>query len=145
MWAHYELSENRSETQRTDSISSSRKCLPPALILSTSSTMCRTLAISTIRLLSLFLHELAPGKPISRNGGKDRELSLFNHISTLLNTGSPNSLVLAVTGQLSPQDFIVTVVVSSNSTSNAKPKSSYTITGVTPSVISMESLIHPSS
>ena len=106
----------------------------------------RAVAISTIRLLSLFPHEFTLGKPISRDReNKDRELSLFNHISTLLNTGSPNSLVLAVTGQLSPQDFIATVVVSSNSISQTKLGSSYTITGVAPSVMSMESLRGPPS
>ncbi|KAI0781886.1 hypothetical protein C8Q75DRAFT_545201 [Abortiporus biennis] len=107
--------------------------------------MDRQTSISTIRTLSYFLSNFTTGKPIPRDRNKNGHLSFLNHISTMLNTGTPPSLVLAVTGQISPTNFEAAVVVSSNSNEDDKFQSSYDITKVEPSNMSDESIRNPSS
>ncbi|KAL4247566.1 hypothetical protein ABKN59_007744 [Abortiporus biennis] len=87
--------------------------------------MDRQTALSTIRLLSLFLHE--SGIPIPRDRSTDNELSPLNNMFTLLNIGSSSSLIVTVTGQISPDEFLVTVVISSNSSALMQPTISATM------------------
>ena len=103
----------------------------------------RSTAISTIRTLSTVLHKLSLAKHIIRE--KNSALSLLTHISTLFNTGMPDSLDIAVTGQMSLDDFFGIVVVLSDLTNTTSALPSFEITEVEPSAVSIDSLLSPSS
>ena len=103
----------------------------------------RTTAISTIRTISTVLHKFSLAEHIIRE--KNSALSLLTHISTLFNTGMPDSLDIAVTGQMSLDDFFGIVVVLSDLTNTTSALPSFEITEVEPSAVSIDSLLSPSS
>ena len=103
----------------------------------------RTTAISTIRTLSTVLHKFSLAEHIIRE--KNSALSLLTHISTLFNTGMPDALGIAVTGQISLDDFFGIIVVSSDSTNTTSASPSFEITEVEPSAVFLDSLLSPSS
>ena len=107
-------------------------------------TMDRDEAVTTIRLLSLRLHSVLQNKRIPRDRKEDRELSLFNHLSTMLNTGCRPERVPAVTGEMTQDSALATVVVSSDFNDHAQVASPYTVISITPSRISPQSLDNPS-
>ena len=127
-------------------VPSSSKVIPSRIFIPLPSpllVMRRDEAITTIRFLSICLHEPPRGEQIPRDKKEDRELSLFNHLSTMLNIGMTPGLVPAVTGQMTKDDVIATVVVSSNSDPGNKVATPYTIAEVTPSRMSPEDLLNP--
>ena len=130
-------------------IPSSSKVIPSRIFIPLPSpllVMRRDEAITTIRFLSICLHEPPRGEqiPQARDKKEDRELSLFNHLSTMLNIGMTPGLVPAVTGQMTKDDVIATVVVSSDFNDDAQVASPYTVISITPSRISPQSLDNPS-
>ena len=104
-------------------------------------------AVSTIRFLSLCLHNFALPNDDLQDASKAEKSQLrrFSHLATMLNTGSPRSLVTAVTGKVTVEGISITVVISSNSsdkTKNFEEKNS--IVGVKPSKMTWEGLPRPS-
>ena len=107
--------------------------------------MHRDEAITTIRLLSLRLHYVRHSIMIRPPCDKkeDQELSLFNHLSTMLNTGCHPEHVPAVTGEQTKDAVLATVVISSNSSDHVQMTSPYTITSITPNRMSPQSVDNP--
>ena len=115
--------------------------------------MDRKEAISAIRFLSYSLYSFTgvveQGRILRPNGAAEKEnrnLSLFLHLATILNTGSPASLIPAVTGQITAEGIKATVVISSISTDPCdKFDTDYLITDVKPSQMTWDGLLEPSA
>ena len=113
--------------------------------------MDRDSAISTIRFLSSCLRSF----PIAEGNRTPRpshaavakqdipELSLFLHLSTMLDTGRPDSHSVAITGQMTAESLNATIVTSSNS--KDKLTSDFLISDITPSNMSLGVLGEPSA
>ena len=82
-------------------------------------------AVSTIRFLSLCLYNLKfplLSIPDVKDATDDENSRLrqLSHLATILNTGFPSSLLVAVTGHATAEEIIATIVVSSDSSDETR-------------------------
>ena len=105
--------------------------------------MRREESITTIRFLSLKLHDLLRGEGVPRDKEtSDPTLRFFNHLSIMLNLNG--DLVPAVTGKITKDTALATVAVSSNSNPKTKTVLPYMATEIIPSNMELRDLSNPS-